>query len=151
MRRERDHAEESFHKAYQAVDQLFAHISKDRRLNQAGMHPLRTVLLLDAQHFYEQFLNQRSAGFKLHAEEATAQAHIAKITSLAGFETKAVAQYHQAAGLWEKLVKLEPDNLSYQANLAQIIKDLGIVLLHWKAGSMRLSTRFVKLGEFLRH
>ena len=128
-RRERDHANDSFHKARQAVDQLFTQISKDRRLSQPGMHPLRRALLLDAQRFYEDFLNQRSTSSKVDTEQATAQAYIAKITSLTGSETKAVAQYHQAVSLWEKLVMAEPNNLDYQANLGQTLNDLGLVLL----------------------
>ena len=37
-RRDRDRANESFHKARQVVNQLFTHISEDRLLNQPGMH-----------------------------------------------------------------------------------------------------------------
>ena len=128
-RRERDLTEGSFRQARQAIDQLFTHMSADRRLNQPGLHPLRKVLLLDAQRFYDDFLNQHDAGTELHAELATAQTRIAKITSLTGSEIKAVTQYHHAVALWERLIMQEPGNLDYQANLAQTLNDLGMVLL----------------------
>ena len=128
-RRERDRAEGSAHHARQAIDQLFTHISTNRLLNQPGMHPLRRALLLDAQRFYEDFLNQHGADRQLHADLATMQTRIAKIAGLTGSETLAVSQYHQAVALWKKLVGKEPGNLDYQANLAQTLRDLGIVLL----------------------
>jgi eukaryotic-like serine/threonine-protein kinase len=129
VRRERDRAANSLREARQAIDQLFTHISEDRLFNQPGMHPLRKALLLDAQHFYEDSVKQHSAGSELRAELATAQTHLAKITSLTSLETEAVTQYHQAVALWEKLVRKEPDNLVYQANLVQTLNDLGTVLL----------------------
>jgi eukaryotic-like serine/threonine-protein kinase len=128
--RERDHAKQSLHKAQQVVDRLFTLISKDRRLDQPGMNSLRAALLSDAQHFYEDFLNQRIAGRELHTDVAMAQTYIAKISSLAGSGTTAVNQFHKAVGLWEKLIKQDPDNLDYQTNLAQALDELGIVLAH---------------------
>ena len=128
-RRQRDRTQDSFRQARQSIDRLFTHISEDRVINQPGMHSLRRALLMDAQHFYEDFLNQHGTGPESHAELAMAQTRIAKITSLTNSETKAVTQYQQAVALWEKLVVEEPGNLDYQANLAQTLNELGMVLL----------------------
>jgi eukaryotic-like serine/threonine-protein kinase len=130
VRRQRDRTADSFRQASQTIDQLFTHISEERLLNQPGMYPLRKALLLDARRFYEDFLNQHGAGRELHAELATAHTRLAKITSLTGSKPEAVIQYRQAVALWEKLVWKKPDNPDYQANLAQTLNDLGIVLLH---------------------
>ena len=128
-RRERDRAEESFRQARQAVDQYFTHVSEERLLNQPGLHPLRKVLLQDAQRFYQDFLNQRGGDPTLRAELANAHAHVAKITSLTGSASQAVLQYERAVALGESLVASQPRNRRYQENLARTLNELGVVLM----------------------
>ena len=129
VRRERDRTKDSFRQASQVIDQLFTEISEDRLLDQPAMHRLRRALVLDAQRFYDDFIKQYGADPERYAERATAQMRLAKIASLTGSATKAIAQYHKAVELWEKLVAAKPANLDYQACLAQSLSDLGTVLL----------------------
>ena len=51
-RRERDRAASSALKARQAVDQFFTRVSEEQLFDQPGLHPLRKLLLQDAQRFY---------------------------------------------------------------------------------------------------
>jgi len=128
-RRDRDRAEDSFRQAHQALNQFFTRVSEERLLNQPGLHPLRNALLKDAQQFYEHFLNQRGGDPSLRAELAATRARVAQITSLTGSTTEAVLQYQQAVALWESLVASQPDNTTYQENLARTLNELGVVLI----------------------
>jgi serine/threonine protein kinase len=129
-RRERNRAERSFSKAREAVNQFFTRVSEERLLNQPGLHPLRKSLLLDAQRFYEGFLQERSGDPSLRAELATARGHVAKIISQTGLATDAAAQLQQAIELWESLAASQPDNVTYQQSLARSLNDLGTVFMH---------------------
>ena len=60
---------------------------------------------------------------------AEAHARLAKIDSLTGSATQAIAQYQQAIALWETLVKEQPGDREYQAKLAQTLNDFGEALL----------------------
>ena len=128
-RHERDRTEKSFHQARQVVDQISAKITHERSLDQPFMRPLRTALLMDARHFYEALLSQPISNLDHGAERATAQAYIARIISQSDSSIEAIAHCRQAVRLWEKLVLNQPDNLEYQANLAQTLIDLGVMLL----------------------
>jgi len=128
-RRDRDRVEDAFRKSRQTVNPLFTRASEDRLLNQAGLHPLREALLLDLKRFYEDFLDQRDADPMLRPELAEAHARLAKISSLTGSTTRAVAQYQRAITLWETLVKEQPGDREHQAKLARTLNDFGEVLL----------------------
>ena len=129
LRRERAHTKEAFRQARQLLDQTLARITDDRLLSQPAFLPLRQALLQDAQGFYENYLQQQLTDPQLRAGQATAQTSIAKITSLTGSRTDAIAAYYQAIALWEKLVPKEPKNLESQAKLAQTLNELGLILL----------------------
>ena len=111
------------------LDQISTKITNDRALDQPVMRPLRSALLMDTQRFYEDFLSQPITDPEHGAERAMVQAHIAKIISLTNSPVKAITHCRQAITLWEKLVLKQPDNLEYQANLAQAFNDLGAMLL----------------------
>jgi eukaryotic-like serine/threonine-protein kinase len=128
-RNERDQTEKSLRQARQTVDQIFTSISEDRLLEQPAMHPLRQAVLLDAQRFYDNYLNQQITNPQPLAEQATVQTHIAKVSSLLGSKAKSIVQFQQAVALWETLVEREPDNLEYHASLAQSLDELGVMLL----------------------
>ena len=84
---------------------------------------------MDARCFYEDLLSQPITDPNHGAERAMAQAQIARIISQTESPVKAITQCRQAISLWEKLVLKQPDNLEYQANLAQTLNDLGVMLL----------------------
>jgi tetratricopeptide (TPR) repeat protein len=130
-RRERDRAEDSSRQARQAVNQFFTRVSEERLLNQPGLHTLRKTLLLDAQHFYENFLNQRGSDRDpaLRAELAAAKARVAKITGDIDSPARAAEVYQQAIALWEKLVAADPGNPAHKEELADTLNGLGVTLL----------------------
>jgi eukaryotic-like serine/threonine-protein kinase len=129
--RDRERVEEAFRKSRQTVNPLFIRASEDRLLNQGGLQPVRQALLLDLKRFYEDFLKFNRGGDDptLRPELAEAHAHLAKIDSLTGSATQAVARYEQAIALWEALVKEQPGDWEYQARLAQTLNDFGEALL----------------------
>ena len=129
-RHERDRTEKSFHQARQVLDQISTRITDDRSLDQPVMRPLRSALLMDAQALLRRSTQAcRLPALDHGAERAMAQTRIAKIISLTESPVKAIAQCRQAITLWEKLVLQQPGNLEYQANLAQTLNDLGVMLL----------------------
>jgi eukaryotic-like serine/threonine-protein kinase len=128
-RNERDQTEKSLRQARQAVDQIFTSISEDRLLEQPAMHPLRQAVLMDAQRYYDDYLNQQITNPQSLAEQATVQTHLAKISSLLGSKAKSIVQFQQAVALWETLMEKEPENLEHRASLAQSLDELGVMLL----------------------
>jgi eukaryotic-like serine/threonine-protein kinase len=128
-RNQRDQTEKSLRQARQTVDQIFTAISEDRLLEQPAMHPLRQTVLLDAQRFYDNYLNQQITNPQPLAEQATVQTRIAKISSLLGSKAKSIVQFQQAIALWGALVEKDPENLEYHASLAQSLDELGVMLL----------------------
>ena len=150
-RRERDRVEAAFRKSRQTVNPLFDRASENRLLSQAGLHPLRQALLLDLKRFYEDFLNFNQAGDdpSLRAELAEAHARLAKIHSLTGSATQAIAQYERAIALWETLVKAHPSDREYPANLAQTLNDFGAVLLPLNGRLDEALTAFSRAGSLI--
>jgi serine/threonine protein kinase len=128
-RQQRDRAERSSSQALQTIDQFFHRINEDRLLKEQGLLPLRRRLLDDTQHFYEEFLKERSADSALRAEVAMARTRVAEITGRTGLITRAIVPYQQAVALWEKLVAEEPKNQHYQVILVETLSNFGEVLL----------------------
>ena len=127
-RRERDRTEKSFRQAHQVLDQMSTRIANERSLDQEVMRPVRSALLMDARRFYEDLLSLPLTDPDHGAERAMAQTRLARIISQTESPVKGIAPYRRAIALWEKLVLQQSDNLEYQANLAQTLNDLGVML-----------------------
>jgi tetratricopeptide (TPR) repeat protein len=149
-RRDCDRLERSLRQANHSVDQLFTRISRERLLNQPGLHPLRDALLDDARRFYEDFLRSRSSDRSLRAELALARTHLAQIASVTGSTSEAVSQYQQAILLWEDLVAAQPANPVYREELARSLNEQGMVTMRLKgrlAEAIRIFRRALDLTE----
>ena len=131
-RRQRDRARDSFNRARQAVNQIFARVSQGRIFNQPGMHPVRNALLKDTQQFYEDFLNHHGGDPTLPAELASATTHVAQILSVKGSTTEAIGQFQHAVAIWESLVSAQPANAAYREGLARTLNEQGMVIMQSK-------------------
>ncbi len=131
-RRERDRAATSALKARQAVDQFLTRVSEEQLFDQPGLHPLRKLLLQDAQRFYREFLDRSEGDAALRAELAAVHTRVAKITEEIGSPGQAVEQFQQAVALWEHLLTSQPDDLNFQEELARTLNELGVVQMRIK-------------------
>ena len=112
------------------------------------MRPLRNALLLDAQHFYEELLGQETIDPHIQDERAIAQTRIARISA-----QWASDQGHRTVstgcGALEKLITKHAENPKYQANLAEVLNNLGTMLMAVDGGLNEASNLFHQAQKIL--
>ena len=153
IRRDRDHTEFSLHQTRETIDKLFDHVNKNNLLGQTGFRHLHKMLLTDTLPVYEEFLKGHGRDPSLGTQAAMAHARVAEIRRLTGSAGTVIPHYEQAITLWERLVAEQPDDISYQVELAQTLSNLGIALSVMDGQlneALHASQRAYKLVERLR-
>ena len=128
IRHDRDRAEFSLHQARETIDEVFDHISKNNLLSQTGFHHLRKMLLTDMLPVYKEFLNEHGMDPSFRIQAAMAHTRVAEIRRLTGSAGTVIPHYKQAITLWEQLVAEQPSDVSYQVELAQTLRNLGMAV-----------------------
>ncbi|HEX4000722.1 MAG TPA: protein kinase [Pirellulales bacterium] len=118
-------AEEGFHEARGAVDDLFTKVSEDTLLNQPGMQGLRKDLLQKTLAYYERFLQQRADDPAVQDELSVDFYRAGKIIEDLDSPDKAIAYYQQARRLQEQLLAKLPGDLGRLNALGDTYNALG--------------------------
>jgi serine/threonine-protein kinase len=100
---QRRQAEQGFQQARAAVDRYLDKVTGDPRLRDARFRQLRRDLLLEASHFYWQFIKDRAGDPNVHADLGWAHFKLAVIATELGDPAGAAADYARAAEEFEYL------------------------------------------------
>jgi len=128
-RRERDRAYISYRSTRSAMDALFEQISDRHELDVPGLQPARARLLEAALHYYESASERYGSDLESRVESAEAQKCVGRINRLIGLPDIAVWQYQEALKRFEELAVRDAGNAPIRDNLAQILTELGELLL----------------------
>src|SRR5262249_13196340 len=106
-------------KALAVVDDYLTKVSEIQLLKVPGMQPLRRELLASALNFYDGFLKERAGDPTIRAELALAYFRVGRVQFDLGATKEGNEAIKQVVALLEPLVKDNPKNLSYSADLAR--------------------------------
>jgi serine/threonine protein kinase/tetratricopeptide (TPR) repeat protein len=120
-------AEANFQNARKAVDDYFTSVSQAKLLNVPGLQPLRKELLDSALAYYRQFIDQYGDDPTVQAELAASFVRVGSITSAIGSKEQALAAFHEATDVYERLVRDHPAGVDYQVGLASAFGYVGDV------------------------
>jgi serine/threonine-protein kinase len=126
----RGQAEASFRLAREVVDEYATTLNEDEH---APAEELRRQLLQSTLEFYEEFAKQRGEDPALRVAQGRAYLRLACLTGEFGArEARALALYRDAADTFERLLRKDPENATYQRELALVryhqgraLRDLG--------------------------
>jgi serine/threonine-protein kinase len=124
--RQKARAEANFQQALEAVDRFFVQVSEERLLNEPGMQPLRRDLLQTAQAFCQRFVDENADDPGRRADLARVLTMLARVTSETDESGKAVPLYERALGLYERLLRIDPDRLEFRRGQAQCHLGIGV-------------------------
>src|SRR5579871_6716093 len=116
---QRSRAEANFAKALAVVDDYLTKVSESQLLKTPGMQPLRRALLASALKYYDEFLKERAGDPSIRAELAATYYRVGRVQRDLGAHEEAKQAFKKAVALLEQLVKDNPKNLSYKADLAR--------------------------------
>jgi eukaryotic-like serine/threonine-protein kinase len=124
----RQAAEAGFLQARTAVDDFFTRVSETKLLKVPGLQPLRKELLVDALHYYQDFLKTHGAEPGLQAETAATYFRIGIITAEIGKKSEAMESLQQASELQQALIRSDENPSSnVRTALANTLNALGSV------------------------
>jgi serine/threonine protein kinase len=116
---QRSRAEANFAKALAVVDDYLTKVSESQLLKTPGMQPLRRELLASALKFYDEFLKERAGDPSIRAELASAYYRVGRVQFDLGASKEGNEAIKLSVALLEQLVKDNPRNLNYKADLAR--------------------------------
>jgi serine/threonine-protein kinase len=116
---QRERAEDSFHDARRAVEQMLTEVGQERLRDIPEMDPVRRALLEKAAAFYEKFLRERGNDPVVREEAALAYNRVGLINGQLGRLPEAEAAYQQALSLLTLLVAQAPHEPRYRQVMAQ--------------------------------
>ena len=114
--------------AVSAVDQFCTKVSKDARLNEHDLRPLRQDLLKTAVDFHEQLIQLRDDTGIARIDLARAYHNLAHLTAEIDAQDRAVELYQQAVKEFDGLLREHPEDLQIQFELARSLGALGHLL-----------------------
>lgn len=100
----RQRAEENFHTALRAVNDMLTEVAEEQLANEPRMEKKRRALLVKAKNYYEQFLDERGSDPNLRKETALAYQRLADISRLLGDNVTARTDYDRAIALLGPLI-----------------------------------------------
>ena len=114
--------------AVSAVDQFSTKVSKDLRMKEQDVRPLRQDLLKTAVEFHEQLLQLRGNSKPAQIDLARAYQNLANLTSEIDAQAKSVALYQQAVKAYELVLLERAGDLQIQLELSRCLGALGHLL-----------------------
>jgi serine/threonine protein kinase/tetratricopeptide (TPR) repeat protein len=117
-------AQNNFHLAKKAVDDLYQLVTEDPLLRTDSMRQVRRLLLERALPFYEGFKGRHPSDPSTQAGLASNQYRLAHILQVLGRKQDAQKKYDQARAFWEKLATAHPETAAYQEELAKTYTNL---------------------------
>ena len=123
----RREAEANFHRARQAVDDMYTQVAEKWLAHQPQMEPIQREFLKKALSFYRQFAERSSPDPAVRFETGRAYSRVGEIEHKLGEAVAAEKAYNDAVPLLQGLVDEFPDNAEYQKDLAESLHRLGIL------------------------
>jgi serine/threonine protein kinase/tetratricopeptide (TPR) repeat protein len=136
-------AKESYRLARDGLEKVVKTVTDDPRLNGGELATVVRAVRTEEAKFYHQFVELRHDDPDFRAERATTLAKLAAVTAVLESLEDAIVYYVQAQDLVAALTRDHPDVPRYQALLAKIEQDLGIVC--------RQTARWRQAEQALRH
>ncbi len=121
-------AETNFHKARQAVDEMYTQVAEKWLAHQPQMEPVQREFLEKAREFYADFAQSASSDPLVRMDTASAFRRVADIEHKLGSTVEAEQAYLQAIERWQKLADDFPEAPEHRQNLASALHKLGILL-----------------------
>src|SRR5262249_15404680 len=124
----RKEAEANFKTAQQAVEDYLTRVSENTLLNEqdsVDIRSLRSELLTNALHYYQQFVTLRRDDPLLRQELAKAYFRVGQITKEIGKPQEAIEAFRSSASIWEPLSTANPDDPKLQGHLADCYLAIG--------------------------
>ena len=118
-------AEAHFQTARQAVDRFYSKVADDPRLKAHGLELLRQDLLMQAQSYYEKFVQDPSTKPRIEVERGFTYIQLAKITAELGQTAQAVPLALEARKIFETLSRDHPRLSVYRIGFAKAKVSLG--------------------------
>jgi tetratricopeptide (TPR) repeat protein len=119
--REHDQAEQARSErrwVRQAADDLYTQVAEKWLARQSRLEPVQRQFLEKALTFYQHLAEQGDADPSLRLETARAYIRLGGIQHVLGKPAEALASYHKATALFEKLLAESPDESAYSNGLA---------------------------------
>jgi serine/threonine-protein kinase len=132
--RQRTLAEQGFHDALVAVDEMLTKVGEERLKDIAEMEPVRQALLQKALAFYQKFLRERGEDAAVRQEAARANRRVGDIQELLGQTAEAEEAYRQALALQGRLVGEARGDPERRQELSKTHHNLGA--MYWRLGRM---------------
>jgi len=130
--REQVRAEQNFHLAVKAVDEMLADVVVESSLaNIPQTEELRQQLLEKTRHFYESLQEDRAADVNLRLEAAVAQVRLGKIYQLQSLPTKAESTLLKAIQSLKNLHKQFPEQVLIQHRLGEAYNWYGAQVMQY--------------------
>jgi serine/threonine-protein kinase len=96
--------------AREAVDKYFVKVSENRLLDEPGMKPLRSELLVIAREYYEGFVIQKKDDPELQMELGWSFFRLARVSYDLDTRSEAMDQMKQAIEIFSRLTDSDPDD-----------------------------------------
>ncbi len=149
VEQEYKHAETSFQIAHRAADDLFTLIDQEPQFERPGLQPVRSALLENLLHYYENILDLHGGTLDALELAAVAQERIARIDRRIGLLDVAAWQMEQAISRYDDLITRYPGEMRFQASLTIALDELGETLLSMEGQSGRALTVLERALGFL--
>ncbi len=117
--KQRKLAEDNFHQAEKAVNEMLTRIGGERLENEPRMERVRRDLLEAALRFYQEFLKDKPDNPELRLEVGRAATRVGEIHDLLGEPDQAEKAYREAQQTLEALTRQFGDRLDYRVALAR--------------------------------
>jgi tetratricopeptide (TPR) repeat protein len=113
-------AQQYFHQAHQAVQEMHALVYNEDQYDAADFQPLRKEVVALALKYYQQFQTQELTDPTLIADLAGAYRDIGFIAHGSGSQTDALQLYRKSLELWQQLTRLRPEQREHWYFLASV-------------------------------
>jgi tetratricopeptide (TPR) repeat protein len=127
-RAQHEQAERNFRDALDAVEKMLAEVGAVDLADVPHMEAVRKKLLLEAQRFYQKFLQERGDDPDVRREASRAYLHLGDVQEMLGEHVEAEAAYGRGIALLEALAPESDEKAGPQRDLAQCRHQLGVLL-----------------------
>lgn len=127
VRRQKVIVDQLFQQAHHAVRSFCIDLGQHRLARIPGFQMVRRDLIHLGLENYEKFVNLKADDPALQFELAETLGQMGDITGIVGTKTEALAYYRRSQGLFEKLLKNDPESAAVKYQLAWVGNRLGVV------------------------
>ncbi|HZZ78727.1 MAG TPA: protein kinase [Gemmataceae bacterium] len=119
--------DESYRLAHLTLKDFMVHTVERGARDGMGLDPQRRELLVKSRDYYKRFLERRKNDPALRQELAEVSGHLANITRQIGTPEEALEDYGRALGLFEELLRADPESVPQKYSVAVVHSHIGSV------------------------